>query len=65
MAQIHASIRAHFAQDGRQTPRLAGAGAPLQPPSAEAELPAAGRCRWAVVRIRSPPHVPFCSTHDQ
>jgi hypothetical protein len=67
MAQIHAPIRAHLPQSGRQAVRPAGAGvdAPLKRRAARVELPQAGHCRWAVVRIRSPPHIPFCSMHDQ
>jgi hypothetical protein len=64
MAQIHAPIRAHLPQGGRQAVRPAGAGvgAPLK---RRVERPQAGHCRSAVVRIRSPPHIPFCSMHDQ
>ena len=40
----------------------AGVGAPLK---RRVERPQAGHCRSAVVRIRSPPHIPFCSMHDQ
>jgi hypothetical protein len=39
-----------------------GVGAPLK---RRVERPQAGHCRSAAVRIRSPPHIPFCSMHDQ